>query len=157
VADAWVFATWRSQGADPVGSRTGCVRFELTRSDAAGRFSIPLPFFGTEPDVQVFMPKYKQFIDRHAVSEAEIRASNRRVELIPFAGTGEERTHLYNAIHRLRSCRTDDVGKLRPLYEAADREASELGVRPNFVRGLEDLQRNIELDRQSEERRKRSH
>jgi hypothetical protein len=155
VADVWVFATWWHQGADPVGSRTSCLRVEITRTDEAGRFSIPLPAFGAEPGVQVFKPKYKQYFAKDTLPDAEIYAANRQVEVVPFAGTGEDRRQLYAAIHGLLRCRSDNVIQtVRPLYEAVDKEAAQLGVRGNFVKSLEWLQRDLDAERQRQERQK---
>ena len=142
VAGAFVFATWDHQGADLVGSRTSCVRMEIVRTDEAGRFSFPLPVFGTEPGVQVFAAHYQQYFPSPSMTESEIRAANRLVEVVPFTGPPKARLHLYNAISSLRTCHSDNkVDTLMPLYQAVDKEASELGIQGNFVRMLGWLKR----------------
>ncbi len=155
IADAFVIATWTHQGADPWGSRTSCVRLEIARTDEAGRYSFPLPIFGTEPEVQVFMPGFEQYDAKSSLTDEEVYAENRLVKVVPFTGPPEKRRHLYNAVSSLRTCHKDNLtDTLMPLYQAVDKEAAQLGLRGNFVRMLEWRRRTEQEEKRRQERGK---
>ena len=141
VAGAFVIARWTHYGSNFFGSRASCSHIEITRSDAQGRFVIPLAE-SEEPQVTAYMPGFDAYRTESSTDEV--------LELVPFTGAKESRDKALWWIGSLSGCKDNDIfATLRPLYQAVDEERRSLGLPAHAV---DSLDYGVRLRREEQER-----
>lgn len=160
IPDAFVISQWTTRGGDGVGSRTGCPKVVIVKSDSQGRYRFSGGFtsvlYGDYRSVFAYKAGYTRDPSRPF--------DDKLVPMKPFQGTGDERARLLSGFGSLQTCGpSDDIVRiLTPLYGALDEESATLVVTPHpifrpggFMFGLRQREEAIESERAFDEEQKR--
>jgi hypothetical protein len=160
IPDAFVISEWTTHGGDGVGSRTGCAKVDIVKSDSQGRYRFAGGFtsvlYGDDRSVFAYKAGYQR--------DGSKPFDDKLVSMKPFKGTGDERAQLLSGFGSLKTCGpSDDIVRiLTPLYGALDEESATLVVTPHpifrpggFMFSLRRHERAIETERAFHEERKR--
>ena len=157
IPDVFVIAVWQVRGADPVGSRTGCVELQVKKTDWEGRFEFQSEStFRRDPDFFFYKPGLER------APWAPYRAHERQwdkltIEMMPLKQSAEERVSEHQSYWWLITCgnRMKAIEALRELLAANDAEAKTLVFTDPKRKPIDDLY-TLRLQEALQEERQRS-